>query len=132
MPVFPETVAAYAPLGNAELTFKVGNGLTSVDSSTGNTVQATQELSYLACLQVSGPSWTGKAGSDETVYPCTGRLLSPSTLDSRITNGSQADATLNGYRGRFELVFDLAMNPGARRDIRQVISGNFRVIGGPS
>lgn len=131
MSVTPETIAAYAPLGNAQLTFKVGNGQTAVDETTGNTVEVLQELSYLANFQVSRPAWTGKPGSDETVYSCTGRLLSPSRLDNRITNGSQADAILNGYRGRFELVFDLAMQPSAHRDLRQAISGNFRVIGGP-
>lgn len=131
MAVFPETVAAYAPWGNAQLTFKVGSGLTSVDEATGNTISVNQELSYLASLRISGPGWSSKPGSDETVYPCTGRLLSPSTLDSRITNGSQAEALINGYRGRFELTFDLSMRPAAYGDIRQAISGNFRVIGGP-
>jgi hypothetical protein len=131
MPVSAQTIAAYAPWGNAQLTFKVGSGETTVDEATGNTVPLTLELSYLASLRISGPGWTGKPGSDETVYPCTGRLLSPDRLDKRITNGSQAEALVNGYRGRFELVFDLAMNREAYRDIRQSINGTFRVIGGP-
>lgn len=132
MPVPAATLAAYAPWGNAQLTFKVGTGTTAINPETGNTVPITEELAYLATLRMSGPSWNGRPGADETVYPCTGRLLSPSTLDSRITNGSQAEAEINGYHGRFELVFDLSMNPAARGDIRQMISGNFRVIGGPS
>lgn len=131
MTVAPETVAAFAPWGNAQLTFKVGTGVTTVNASSGNTVPTTEDVSYLATLRLSAPSWTGKSGSDETVYPCSGRLLSPSTLDSRITNGSQAEALINGYLGRFELVFDLAMIRGAYGDIRQSIRGNFRVIGGP-
>lgn len=130
MPVAARTIAAYAPWGNAQLTFKVGTGATTVNAATGNTVPTTEDVSYLATLRVSGPSWTGKSGSDETVYPCTGRLLSPSVLDSRITNGSQADALINGYRGRFELVFELDMEQAAYGDIRQSIRGNFRVIGG--
>lgn len=131
MSVPAATLAAYAPWGNAQLTFKVGTSLTAINPETGNVVPVTEDKVYLASLRISGPSWNGRPGSDETVYPCTGRLLSPSTLDSRITNGSQAEAEINGYHGRFELVFDLSMTPGAYRDIRQVISGNFRVVGGP-
>jgi hypothetical protein len=68
---------------------------------------------------------------DNSTYACTGRLLSPARLDPRITNGSQAEATINGYHGRFELVFDLAMDNAVYRDIRQSLQGTFRVIGGP-
>ena len=131
MAVAAQTIAAFAPWGNAQLTFKLSTGATTVNASSGNTVPTTEDVSYLASLQISSPSWTGKSGSDETVYSCTGRLLSPSTLDKRITNGSQAEALINGYRGRFELVFDLDMEQAAYRDIRQSIRGNFRVIGGP-
>lgn len=131
MAVAPDTVASYIPWGNAQLTFKVGTGTVTVNPTTGNTVPATEKLVYLAALFMQAPSWSGKPGADETIYSCSGRLLSPSLLDERITNGSQAEAVINGYRGRFELVFDLSMNPAAYRDIRQSIRGNFRVIGGP-
>lgn len=131
MPVPAATIAAYAPWGNAQLTFKVGTGKTTTSAATGNVVPVTEERSYLAALNISDPSWNGRSGADETVYACTGRLLSPSTLDARITNGSQAEALVNGVSGRFELVFDLSMDSAARVDIRQAIRGNFRVIGGP-
>jgi hypothetical protein len=51
-------------------------------------------------------------------------------LDPRITNGSQAVATINGLVGRFELVFDLNMDQAAQIDIRQMVQGTFRVTGG--
>jgi hypothetical protein len=130
MPVPSSTVASYIPWGNAQLTFKVGTGAVAVSEATGNTVPVTQELVYLAALFMQAPAWSGKPGADETVYSCSGRLLSPSALDPRITNGSQAEALINGYRGRFELVFDLSMNRSFYTDIRQSIRGNFRVIGG--
>lgn len=65
-----------------------------------------------------------------TTYRCTGRLLYPTTLDPRITSGSWADAVINGYTGRFELQFDLAMDDHVYPVVRQSIQGVFRVIGG--
>ena len=132
MTIPASTVAAYAPWGNAQLRFELGTGLFSSDPKTGNAVQATEVVEYLAALTLQPPTWTGQSGVDATTYSCRGRLLSPATLDPRITNGTQADAEINGYRGRLELVFDLAMNRGAYRDIRQSIEGTFRVIGGPT
>jgi len=131
MAIDATTISDYAPWGNAELAFTIGTGAASTDPLTGNVIQATEVVEYLAALTVEAPNWTGKPGADETAYSCQGRLLSPSTLDARITNGSQAEATINGIRGRFELVFDLAMDSYHRADLRQVIKGNFRVIGGP-
>ncbi len=132
MTIPASTVAAYAPWGNAQLRFELGTGIFSSDPKTGNAVQATEVVEYLAALTLQPPTWTGQSGVDATTYSCRGRLLSPATLDPRITNGTQADAEINGYRGRLELVFDLAMNRGAYRDLRQSIEGTFRVIGGPS
>lgn len=126
------TIAAYAPWGNAELAFEVGTGATAVDPATGNAVQATEVVEYLAALSLQSPAWRPEHGVDNTSYPCRGRLLSPATLDPRITNGAQAEATINGYRGRFELVFDLAMDAAHRQDLRQTLQGTFRVIGGPT
>lgn len=126
------TVAAYAPWGNSQLRFELGTGLFSSDPATGNAVQATEVVEYLATLSIQPPSWTGQSGVDATTYSCRGRLLSPATLDPRITNGTQADAVINGYRGRLELVFDLAMDAYHRRDLRQSIEGVFRVVGGPT
>lgn len=132
MAISASTISAYAPWGNAELAFEVGTGFATTDPATGNAVQTTETLEYLAALNLEAPSWKPEAGVDSTTYSCRGRLLSPATLDSRITNGTQADAVINGYRGRFELVFDLAMDAAHRRDLRQQITGTFRVIGGPT
>ncbi|NBT76594.1 MAG: hypothetical protein EBT15_11660, partial [Betaproteobacteria bacterium] len=123
---------AYAPWGNAQLAFELGTGFASTDPATGNAVQTTETVEYLAAITLQPPNWKPEAGADNTTYSCRGRLLSPATLDPRITNGSQAEAVINGYRGRFELVFNLAMPAAQRRDLRQPIEGTFRVIGGPS
>lgn len=132
MAIPSSTISAYAPWGNAQLTFEVGNGTASVDPTTGNAIQGIQTLEYLAALTLEAPSWRPEAGVDNTTYSCRGRLLSPATLDSRITNGTQAEAVINGYRGRLELTFDLTMDREHYRDLRQSIQGTFRVIGGPS
>lgn len=131
MAISPLTLANYAPMANAVLAFELGTGYLTNDPATGNPLEATEVVEYLAALKLSSPNWQAQAGVDATSYTCTGRLLSPAVLDPRITNGSQASATVNGYRGRFELIFDLTMNRGAYRDIRQTIAGTFRVIGGP-
>lgn len=123
-------VAAYAPWGNAELTFTVSGGTITTDPATGNPVASAVTLEYLASLELSAPDWQKVEGVDTTLYRCNGRLLWPSALDPRITNGSQAAAVINGYTGRFELVFDLAMDSEAYSTIRQSISGTFRVVGG--
>ena len=132
MAIPASTVAAYAPWGNAQLAFEVGTGFATTDPATGNAVQSTETVEYLAALTLQAPSWKPEAGVDATTYSCRGRLLSPTTLDPRITNGSQADCTINGYRGRFELVFDLTMDSAHRRDLRQQLEGVFRVVGGPT
>ena len=133
MPITADQIAQYAPHGNAVLGFNLSTQVYSVDSVTGNTVvtPANQErVEYLAALTLQKPQWTGESGVDNTVYLATGRLLTPAQFDDRIVNGSQADATINGFRGRFELVFDLAMDRGHYTDIRQSVEGTFRVIGG--
>lgn len=132
MAISATTIAAYAPWGNAQLAFEVGTGFATTDPATGNATQSTEIVEYLAALTLQDPSWTPEGGADNTTYSCRGRLLSPAILDPRITNGSQAEAVINGYRGRFELVFDLAMKRSGYRDLRQTIEGTFRVIGGPS
>lgn len=132
MAISATTLAAYAPWGNAQLAFEVGTGLATTDPATGNATQSTEIVEYLAALTLQAPSWKAEAGADNTTYSCRGRLLSPAILDPRITNGSQADAVINGYRGRFELVFDLAMDAFHRSDLRQSIEGTFRVVGGPT
>jgi len=132
MAISATTIANYAPWGNAQLAFEVGGSTLSVDSDTGNTVQSSETVEYLAAINLQAPSWTGQPGADNSSYSCSGRLLSPARLDPRITNGSQANAVINGYYGRFELVFELNMDREAYRDIRQSIQGTFRVIGGPS
>jgi hypothetical protein len=130
MAISDATIASYAPWGNAQLAFEVGGPIFSTDPATGNAVQFTETVEYLAALKLEAPAWNGQPGADNSSYSCSGRLLSPASLDPRITNGSQAEATINGYRGRFELVFDLDMDRAAYQDIRQSIQGTFRVIGG--
>lgn len=131
MAIASSIIANYAPWGNAQLAFEVGTGLGTTDAATGNAIQATETLEYLAALTLQAPAWKPESGVDTTTYSCQGRLLSPSTLDPRITNGTQADCVINGYRGRLELVFDLALDSVHRRDLRQTIQGTFRVVGGP-
>ncbi len=132
MAISATTLAAYAPWGNAQLAFEVGTGLATTDPATGNATQSTEIVEYLAALILQAPTWKPESGTDNTTYSCRGRLLSPAILDPRITNGSQAEAVINGYRGRFELVFDLAMDSYHRQDLRQSIEGTFRVVGGPN
>lgn len=132
MAIDAATISNYAPWGNAQLAFEVSTGFESYDPATGNATQATLVLEYLAALSLKAPAWNPESGVDTTTYACQGRLLSPTTLDPRITNGAQAECVLNGYRGRFELVFGLSMDKEAYRDLRQSIQGVFRVIGGPS
>ena len=132
MAISTSTIASYAPWGNAQLTFEVATGLTTTDPTTGNATQSTEIVEYLAAISLQPPRWTGTSGIDTTTYACEGRLLSPSVLDPRITNGSQAVATINGYRGRFELTYSLNMDQAAYRDIRQSLNGIFRVVGGPA
>jgi len=132
MAISATTIASYAPWGNAQLAFEVGTGFATTDPTTGNAIQSTEVVEYLAALTLQAPAWKGEGGVDNTTYSCRGRLLTPATLDPRITNGSQAEAVINGYRGRFELVFDLGMDAAHYRDLRQTIEGTFRVIGGPS
>lgn len=130
MAISAATIANYAPWGNAQLAFEVGGTTLTTDADTGNSVQTTETVEYLAALKLEAPSWNAQQGADNSSYRCSGRLLSPDRLDTRITNGSQAEAIINGYRGRFELVFDLDMDSAAYQDIRQSIQGTFRVIGG--
>lgn len=132
MAIPASTVSAYAPWGNAQLAFEVGTGYVTTDIATGNAIQAAEIIEYLAALSLQPPNWKPESGIDATTYSCRGRLLSPATLDPRITNGAQAEAVINGYRGRFELVFDLAMDAYHRGDLRQILEGTFRVIGGAS
>ena len=133
MTITADEIAAYAPHGNAVLAFELNTQVYSVDPATGNTVVQTanqERVEYLAALDLQRPNWKGEPGVDNTSYSCSGRLLTPAKFDERIVNGSQADATINGYRGRFELTFDLTMDRGHYTDLRQSVEGTFRVIGG--
>ena len=127
-------IAQYAPHGNAQLSFTLNSKTYVTDPATGNTITDaanTQTVNYLAAINIQQPDWKGESGVDNTSYACEGRLLSPAKLDPRITNGSQADAIINGYRGRFEMVFNLAMDRNHYSALRRTIQGTFRVIGGP-
>ena len=125
-------IANYAPHGNAVLRFSLPKAW-QIDPVTGNTVSPIknqEELQYLAAINLTKPNWQGKEGVDNTAYMCSGRLLTPVEFDARITNGSQAQATINGYDGRFELVWDLTADKYHRQDTRTLVEGTFRVIGG--
>ena len=133
MSITAEQIAQYAPHGNAVLAFDLNMPAYSIDPESGNTVvsQKNQErVEYLAALNLQRPQWKGEPGVDNTTYLASGRLLTPVKFDERITNGTQADATINGYQGRFELIWDLTMDKGHYTDIRQSVEGTFRVIGG--
>ena len=130
MAITTETIATYAPWGNSQLAFEVGNSTITVDPTTGNPIEGVVVLEYLAAITLEAPNWQAQPGVDNTTYSCRGRLLTPTTFDPRITNGSQAEATINGVLGRFELTFDLAMDSFHRQDLRQAFQGTFRVNGG--
>ena len=133
MAITADQVKQYAPHGNAKLAFVLSKEVYSTDAATGNTVvtKANQEtVEYLAAVNLQRPNWKGEPGVDNTAYSCTGRLLTPAKFDERITNGSQADAVINGYQGRFELIWDLTMDKGHYTDLRQSVEGTFRVVGG--
>lgn len=125
-------VADYAPWGNTQLKFYVGNGTLTTDPRTGNRIELTEPLEYLASMAPDSGNWKAEPGSDPTTWTLQGRLLSPSTLDPRITNGSEAEALVNGLRGRFLLTLDLQMDAFHRADLRQALRGTFQVIGGLS
>jgi hypothetical protein len=50
MTIPASVVASYAPWGNARLAFEVGGTTLSTDSATGNKVQSTELVEYLAAL----------------------------------------------------------------------------------
>lgn len=126
----PQPATAYGNLATATLTFDVAGATLTVDPETGNQVAATETIHYLAALRLNRGRWEKQVGVDESIFPCTGRLLSPATLDPRIVGGSKAAAVINGRRGRFELQEDLGAPVGAMPLLRQQINGTFRVTGG--
>ena len=133
MTITASQIAQYAPHGNAVLAFDLNQQAYVIDPDTGNTVTETknqERVEYLAALNLQRPQWKGEPGVDNTVYLATGRLLTPAEFDERITNGTQAEATINGYKGRFELIWDLTMDKSHYDDLRQKVEGTFRVIGG--
>jgi hypothetical protein len=116
--------------GNATLSFLV-SGLTTVDDpGTGNPVPRQDKLIYQASLQLRSPNHTSQPGADMTAYSVTGRLLSPPSFDSRIGNGAQADAVVNGHQGRLELELDLTTPVAMNQYLRQRVQGTFRLLGG--
>lgn len=131
MAIDSATIAAYAPYGNAQLAFTVEEaGALVEDPATGNQVPSLETLEYLAALDLTRADWQKAEGTDQTLYRCSGRLLEPPQLDPRITNGSKAQAIVNGYSGRLEFTFDLSMLPLGFPTVRQTIEGTLRVIGG--
>lgn len=126
----PQPATCYGTLANATLAFEVPGAALTVDPLTGNEVATSQTIEYLAALRLNRGRWEKQVGVDESTFPCTGRLLSPATLDPRIVNGSKAAAVINGRRGRFQLQEDLGVPPSAMPLLRQQINGTFRVTGG--
>lgn len=126
----PQPATAYGNLANASLAFEVAGAALAEDPETGNQVAATETVYYLAALRINRGRWDKQVGVDESTFPCSGRLLSPATLDHRIVSGSKAAAVINGRRGRFELQEDLGAPVGAMALLRQQINGTFRVTGG--
>jgi hypothetical protein len=129
MPISSDIVAAFAPFGNAILAFEVPNGVLRTDPKTGNQLADTEIIEYLVAFKIDRPNYTPESGIDNTTYNCTGRLLYPSKLDSRIANGSQADAIINKQVGRFELVFDLSTDYFHAATVKRIIQGTFRITG---
>lgn len=130
MPIPDEWIAQYFPYGNAQLNFSVGTGAFSTDPATGNQIEESVELEYLAAVTLTPGNYTPNLGSDVTAYQFKGKLLRPRTLDPRISNGSTSFAFINGVYGRVELVFDAPQNPAYLSDINQNLVGIFRVVGG--
>jgi hypothetical protein len=130
MTTTPQPASAYGNLANATLAFEVAGAVLTVDAETGNEVADTEVINYQAALRLNRSRWEKQVGVDESTYPCTGRLLSPATLDPRIVSGIKAAAVINGRRGRFELQEDLGAPMGAMPLLRQQINGTFRVTGG--
>jgi hypothetical protein len=126
----PQPASAYGNIANATLAFEVAGAALTVEPETGNQVAATEVINYLATLRLNRSRWEKQVGVDESTFPCTGRLLSPVTLDPRIVSGSKAAAVINGRRGRFELQENLDAHMGGIPLLRQQINGTFRVTGG--
>ena len=121
----------YRPWGNAVLVFTVGSGELSLDPVTRNIIPVPTEIKYLAALNLQGPSSGGSTpGADLNEYRVTGMLLSPTAFDARIISGSQAKAMINGFRGKFELIFDINAKPQHTTEISAVVQGTFRTFGG--
>ena len=132
MPIPPLPVSNYGTHGNAVLVFEVSGLATVDDPVTGNPVPIPERLTYLAALKVQRPNWQGQPGVDMAVFNCSGRLLEPPTLDPRLVSGSQADATINGAKGTFDLLASISVNRAGLAATRQPIEGSFRVVGGNS
>ncbi len=119
---------AWEPLSNATLTFSVVTGY-SIDPITENSVETTEELTYIAYLRPTPPSRPSKDGIDLNTIQCEGRLLHPPQFDPRIQNGSEAKCLLNGVQGSFEVDIPLAMQLEFRQELHQPIQGVFEAVG---
>ncbi|MAA77510.1 MAG: hypothetical protein CML73_05710 [Rhodobiaceae bacterium] len=119
------------PLANATLVFSVAGGY-AVDSTTGNYVETTSDVSYYATLKQSrDPQYEQRIGADESAIYMKGRLVSPLAL-SGVTAGDTAAATIESQEGRFELLPTTAMTEHYRQFLGTPIHGYFRVVGAGS
>ena len=121
-------MTAWAPFANASLTFALARAYTT-DPETGNVIETQESVTYSAFLKPQSPKYKALPGADATNYLCEGRLLSPSTLDSRISNGATAQCTLNGVQGSFQIRLDLMMQTAYQQDLHQRLIGLFKTVG---
>lgn len=125
----------YGPFSNGTISFQVGDNTSSwsEDPTTGNYVPGpshTITLTYEVALTLSPSQNNNAPGAELVQYYCQGKLLSPTTLDPRITVGLVGTATLNGLEGRFILTDrGINTNPSYRPTLRQTLAGTFEHVG---
>lgn len=118
-----------APWTNSTLIFSVDTGKGHIDPETGNYIPILEQITYTAFLKIQEPGYDEKQGADVTAYQVSGRILSPSVLDERIQNGAQAEAVVNGRKGRFEFRLPLNQMGFTYPILRQQIQGLFHIAG---
>lgn len=127
-----QVINRFAGWANAELSFQVATNTLTEDPKTGNLVPDYVTLTYIAALNIEVPRYEASEGVDRSTFQCKGKLLEPVQLDSRLFNGSIGVARINRMYGKFELIIDPSLDPDFYQDLRQTISGTFKVDGGPN
>jgi len=125
----------FGPFSDGTITFSVGDATDSwiTDETTGNYIPGsshTVTLEYEVTVNLSPASNNDPPGVDIPRYNCDGRLLSPTTFDSRVRIGMSAAAKLCGVDGRLILAdIGLSTDPDYRSTLRQRFSGTFEYVG---